>query len=181
MNFRPFAGTHVRITEKEAIPPDHISQKPCLSWDPNIYVLCSQGSNAEWRIKVQDDLFPFFLLESRGWLRKTANKNDNPIFIYNYTFDKVDIFTRFGLAFTLKRSNEGLRKRYRKGKIWLVSFWQLNTRGAIGGSWGGIQIYETSVQGLSPPPLHLFPPQPPHPPASPGELARKRNAGPGMP
>ena len=27
----------------------------------------------------------FFLLESRGWLGKTANKNDNPIFIYNYT------------------------------------------------------------------------------------------------
>ena len=35
-----------------------------------------------------------------------------------------------------------------KGKIWLVSFWQLNTRGAIGGSGGGIQIYQTPVQGL---------------------------------
>ena len=34
-----------------------------------------------------------------------------------FSFDKVDIFTRFGLAFTLKRSNEGLGKRYRKGKI----------------------------------------------------------------
>ena len=28
--------------------------------------------------------FFFFLLELRGWLRKTANKNDNPIFTYNY-------------------------------------------------------------------------------------------------
>ena len=84
MNFRPFAGTHVRTTEQEAIPQNHISQKPCLSQDPNMYVLCSQGRNAEWWIKEQDDLFPFsffFLLESRGWLRKTANKNDNPIFI----------------------------------------------------------------------------------------------------
>ena len=35
-----------------------------------------------------------------------------------------------------------------KGKIWLVSFLQLNTRGAIGGSGGGIQIYQTPVQGL---------------------------------
>ena len=34
-----------------------------------------------------------------------------------FSFDKVDIFTRFGLAFTLKRTNEGLGKRYRKGKI----------------------------------------------------------------
>ena len=34
-----------------------------------------------------------------------------------FSFHKGDIFTRFGLAFTLKRSSEGLGKRYRKGKI----------------------------------------------------------------
>ena len=46
-----------------------------------------------------------------------------------------------------------------KWKIWLVRFWQLNTRGPIGGSGGWIQIYETSVQAL----ISLFPPPPPSP------------------
>ena len=38
--------------------------------------------------------------------------------------------------------------RREKGKIWLVRFWQLNKRGAIGGSGGGIQMHETPVQAL---------------------------------
>ena len=44
-----------------------------------------------------------------------------------------------------------------KGKIWLVRFWQLNTRGAIGASGDGIQMHETPLQALPP----LFPPPPP--------------------
>ena len=113
----------------------------------------------------------------RTWIRTGGYGRFRGEWVNAFSFDKVHIFTRFGLAFTLQRSNEGLRERYRKGKIWLVRFWHLNPRGAIGGSWGGIQIYETSVQALSPPP-HLFLSPPP---ASPGGLARKRNAGPRIP
>ena len=63
MNFRLFPGTHVRIAEQESMPPNHISLKLCLSFDPYIYVLCSKSKNEKRRMKVQDDLSPFFLLE----------------------------------------------------------------------------------------------------------------------
>ena len=55
---------------------------------------------------------------------------------------------------SLRASSPGVRGCGReKGKIWLVRFWQLNTRGAIGAS------FETPEQL----PLLLFPPPPPHP------------------
>ena len=34
-----------------------------------------------------------------------------------FSFDKVDIFTRFGLAFILKQSNRGSGKHYRKRSL----------------------------------------------------------------
>ena len=46
-------------------PPNHISLKPYLSFDPCIYLLCSKGRNAKRRIKVQDDLSSF-LSQSRA-------------------------------------------------------------------------------------------------------------------
>ena len=92
MNFRPFAGTHVRITEQEAIPQNHISQKPYLSKTLTFTFFVvkvgtqSDGSSARRLVSL-------FSLESRGWLRKTANKNDNPIYIYIYIY--IQLVTLF--------------------------------------------------------------------------------------
>ena len=83
MNFDFFPGTHVRIAEQEATPPSHISLKPCLSFDPYIYVFVVKVATQNDRSNCKKTCVPF-LLESRGWLRKTANKNDNTIFLFLY-------------------------------------------------------------------------------------------------
>ena len=51
----------------------------------------------------------------------------------------------------------GAGMREGKGEDLIGQILTINTRGAIGGSGGGIQMYETPVQALPP----LFPPPPP--------------------
>ena len=94
MNFRFFPGTHVRIAEQEATPPSHISLKPCLSFDPYIYVLCSQGSNAKRQIKLQDDLFPFLARVARLAEESCEQKRQHYFltFIYKYSIDNLILF-----------------------------------------------------------------------------------------
>ena len=94
MNFRFFPGTQVHIAEQEATPASHISLKPCLSFDPYIYVLCSQGRNAKRQIKVPDDLFPFL---ARVALLAEENCEQERqhyflIYIYKYSVDNFILF-----------------------------------------------------------------------------------------
>ena len=93
MNFRFFAGTHVRIAEQEATPPSHISLKPCLSFDPYIYVLCSQGSNPKRQIKVQDDSFPFLARVARLAEENCEQKRQHHFLIYIYI--NIQLITLF--------------------------------------------------------------------------------------
>ena len=79
----------MHIAEQEATPPSDISIKPCLSFDPYIYVLCSQGRNAKRQIKVQDDLFPFLARVAQ----LAENKNDNTIFLFIYI--NIQLITLF--------------------------------------------------------------------------------------
>ena len=94
MNFRFFPGTHVHIAEQEATPPSDISIKPCLSFDPYIYVLCSQGRNAKRQIKVQDDFFPFLSrvaqLAEENW--EQERQHYFLINIYKYSVDNFILF-----------------------------------------------------------------------------------------
>lgn len=94
MNFRFFPGTHVHIAEKEATPPSHISLKPCLSFDPYIYVLCSQGRNAKRQIKVQDDLFSFLARVAQLPEENCEQERQHYflIYIYKYSVDNFILF-----------------------------------------------------------------------------------------
>ena len=75
MLFRLFRGTHVRIAKQGSYtPPNHVSLKPCLSFDPCIYVLCSKGRNAKRRIKVQTTCRHFFYYSRAAGLVKLPTK-----------------------------------------------------------------------------------------------------------
>ena len=72
---------HVRITEQEALPPNHMSQKPCLSETLKFtFFVVKVGTQSDGSSARR--LGSLISLESRSWLRKTGNKNDNPIHIY---------------------------------------------------------------------------------------------------
>ena len=82
----------MRISEQGATTPSHISLKPCLSFDLTFTFSVVKVATQNDRSKGKTTCFPF-LLESRGGLRKTANKNDNTIFLFLYI--NIQLITLF--------------------------------------------------------------------------------------